>query len=267
LIGEPGTGKSNAITDFLESIYSNTQDLVFSVQLNEFTKGADITGRPNIKVLSLHKEFIYDRPICKAKGIYIDEVGRGSSAIRNTLLSIMNEKKIISGNDSCNMDWELFVGSTNSIPTEETEDAFWDRFPIMYEVTSSSPEEMTKFILNPTNTSRDVCIPEQVDIDSISFNPIHIETFVKLVKRHKLLTDRTISKIIPIAKCIKVIWQYDTEEEALGKTASLICPSICDELMNTIISPQQRQLKDKLNLLKTTNNKKSRIPRIKDTIR
>jgi MoxR-like ATPase len=90
LQGEPGSAKSHAITDFMQSIYKNQPNLIFSLQLSDFTKGSDITGRVDIGSLVKNNEFRYSRPICKALGIYIDEVGRGSSGVRNTMLSIMN---------------------------------------------------------------------------------------------------------------------------------------------------------------------------------
>jgi hypothetical protein len=254
LIGDPGTGKSNAITDFLGSVYASRPDLVYSIQLSDFTKGSDITGRIDIGHLVKHNEVQFSRPICRAAGIYIDEVGRGSSGVRNTLLSIMNEKKIISGDDSCDLIWELFVGSTNTIPTEETGDAFWDRFIVKYTVNQASPDEMSRFLANPAQTTRELCIPEKADMDSVTFNPDHLKVFVELIKAKNLLTDRTISKIPDIAKCVKVIWELGTNEEALGQTAKLICSSISDELMTKIVSPKQRDLNDKLNLLKTTTS-------------
>jgi MoxR-like ATPase len=227
---------------------------VFSIQLTDFTKGSDITGRPDMKRLSIDKEFHYDTPICRAKGIYVDEVGRGSSAIRNSLLSIMNEKKILRGNESCDTQWELFVGSTNSIPTEETGDAFWDRWVIKHRVMSATPDEMAKFIINPVSTDREISIPDETDFQSIKFADSHLTTFVTLARKNDLLTDRTISKIVDIAKCVKIIWEYDSNEEALGQTAKLICPSIADTLISSIVSPEQRAIKDKLNLLKKSTN-------------
>lgn len=254
MIGEPGTAKSQAIIDFMESIYVGQKDLTFSLQLSEGTKIGDLQGRVDVKHLVTQNDFRFSRPICKAKGIYIDEVSRGSSGVRNAMLAIMNEKKIIAGDDSCDLIWELFVGSTNSIPTEETNDAFWDRFLVKFAVSATSPEDMLNFVMNPVMKSRDICIPDQTDFDAISFNRDHIKAFIDLAKKKNLLSDRSISKIVDIAKCVKIIWELDSDEEALGQTAKLICSSISDELMTKIISEEQRSLKDKLNLLKTTTN-------------
>jgi hypothetical protein len=164
------------------------------------------------------------------------------------------EKKIINGDDSCDLIWELFVGSTNSIPTEETGDAFWDRWLIKFQTTSASPSDMVDFLMNPVSKQIEICLPEQADLDAISFNKQHIKIFVDLIKKNNLLSDRSIGKLIHIAKCVKIIWEYDTLEEALGQTAKLVCSSISDELMTKIVSPEQRMLKDMLNLLKTTTD-------------
>ncbi len=125
-IGLPGVAKSQVIRDYMNSFYGDEPNLIFQTQLNGYTKGSDITGRVDLKQLAENKTYHKDRPICRAKAIFVDEVGRGSSDIRNTLLSIMNEKEIIDGSDSCKMNWEVFVGATNTIPTEELKDAFWD---------------------------------------------------------------------------------------------------------------------------------------------
>jgi len=59
---------------------------------------------------------------------FLDELFRGSSAVLNSLLQLLNERTFNNGRDLIKTDIQSIVAATNSFPTEESLQAFCDRF-------------------------------------------------------------------------------------------------------------------------------------------
>lgn len=125
LIGPPGTGKS-LIIDTLCKVFDVDY---FDYLLTKFTTPKEIFGSVNVKKL---KEkglvtYITDNKLPEAKIAFLDEVFKSSSAILNTLLTIINERKFVNGNRTQKVPlWSLF-GASNELPEKGLE-AIYDRF-------------------------------------------------------------------------------------------------------------------------------------------
>jgi MoxR-like ATPase len=259
MLGDPGTGKSALISDFLNSIYG-TREHLFSIQLTESSKPSDILGRVDMKSLVKDQEMKFIRPIVSAKGIFIDEVDKSGGGLRNSMLSIMNEKQILAGDETINVPWELFVGSTNTIPTEETGNPFWDRWVIKHKVNDATVKDISNFILDDSSKDQIISIPEEDDLKKIIFSKHQIDALVKNVKKENdkiKVSDRTLIKIPKIAAICKYVWDLADESDALLMATKLVCPHVTEQLMKDIISPEQRELNNIINLIASTTNSRT----------
>jgi MoxR-like ATPase len=75
------------------------------------------------------------RMLPEARVAFLDEVFKGSSALLNTLLELMNERTFRNGPDDVEVPLELLVAASNELPEDREElGAFWDRFMLRYTV-------------------------------------------------------------------------------------------------------------------------------------
>ena len=143
LIGPPGTGKTTLI--YILSKLTNAK--WFYRQLTKFTDLEEILGPIDIaKLLEGKVERIYTNSIVDADFALLDEIFNASSAILNTLLSILNERVVYDGDKIIEVrTWTVF-GSSNRIPEEEELQALYDRFPIRTFLSYINPEETEQLI-------------------------------------------------------------------------------------------------------------------------
>jgi MoxR-like ATPase len=141
LVGKPGTGKSRLIRDFCQLIglvdengdaITLTDDKVgyFEYLLTPFTEPGELFGFYDINAL-LDKEGLSrldEGMMQKAKVIYLDEVFNGSSAILNSLLSFLNERRLHEGGSRVKVAMQCLFGATNNVPDAPELKAVFDRF-------------------------------------------------------------------------------------------------------------------------------------------
>ena len=93
LVGEPGTGKSDIIVKFCEALHVEQEDY-FEYMLTQFTEPSELFGPVDIQQL---KDGNYIRKtkgmLPEARVAFLDEIFTSNSAILNSLLSIINERK------------------------------------------------------------------------------------------------------------------------------------------------------------------------------
>lgn len=129
LVGPPGCGKSF----LLDRVLAVTGGRKFSILLNKFTTPEEIVGPVSLKAL---KEDRYVRvtagKLPEAEYAFIDECMKGSSAILNTLLKILNERTFDAGDGVVrSVPLKLLVAASNEWPSPETGKelaALFDRF-------------------------------------------------------------------------------------------------------------------------------------------
>ncbi len=129
LVGPPGCGKSL----LLDSVLSWTGGTRFTVLLTKFTTIDELMGPVSIAGL---KEDKYLRVITgklpEADFAFIDEVFKGSSAILNCLLKILNERTFDAGDGVVRkVPLKLCLGASNEWPSPDTGkelSALFDRF-------------------------------------------------------------------------------------------------------------------------------------------
>jgi MoxR-like ATPase len=141
LIGDPGTAKSL----LLDTVMSWAGGTRFKVLLTKFTEPDEVLGPTSLKGL---KDDQYRRVttgmLPEAEYCMLDEIFKASSAILNTLLTLLNEREFKNGSDGiikCPL--RLCVAASNEWPNEENGGAelgaLFDRFLFRKTVKPVSP--------------------------------------------------------------------------------------------------------------------------------
>lgn len=225
LVGPPGVAKTAVLMDYAASMYGENKEIIkkktFVIELDEATKNSEIKGRPDMKSLLEDKKYVVDAPIADAEYVLINEVDKGSSGVRNTLLSVMREKALFLGHEIRDCKWKLFAGSCNEITKDSSDAPFWDRFLIKYKVERVQIDTMFSS-WDGQNIEFSINVPDFNDISACRINMNKMRQFVSYI--HNDISDRTAYQIPMIVKAVKLIWDC-SDTEAIMKTCDLIVPS------------------------------------------
>lgn len=152
IVGKPGTAKSDLVVKFCQAIGVSGNEY-FEYMLTKFTEPSEIIGPVDITQL---KDGRYLRkvtgklPDCRVA--FLDEIFKSNSAILNTLLTIINERKFYQDGQPVPIDMIMLFAATNDIPEFEELGALRDRFVLKVESKSvrdhGFEQLMEKGILN-----------------------------------------------------------------------------------------------------------------------
>jgi MoxR-like ATPase len=125
VIGPPGTAKSEAV----RRIARGFGGAYFEYLIGRFTEPSEIFGPVNLR--RLKEGFVETETagmLPEAEIAFLDEVFLGSTAILNTLLTILNERTFRRGHTMMNCPLRVCVGASNQLPDDEHLAALADRF-------------------------------------------------------------------------------------------------------------------------------------------
>ena len=125
VIGPPGTGKSAVVRRVAQALGGS----YFEYLLGRFTEPSELFGAVDLKKL---REGTVETDVTgmlpEADVAFLDEVFLGSTAILNTLLTILNERRFRRGHTQVQCPLRVCVGAANALPEDEALSAFGDRF-------------------------------------------------------------------------------------------------------------------------------------------
>jgi MoxR-like ATPase len=125
LIGPPGTAKSALVRTFSRSIDST----YFEYLLTRFTEPNELFGPVDIPAF---RQGTYRRRtegmMPEAEVVFLDEIFKSNSAILNSLLTILNERKFNNGGTVVDVPLLSVFGASNEVPADESLQAIFDRF-------------------------------------------------------------------------------------------------------------------------------------------
>ncbi|MBA2662474.1 MAG: AAA family ATPase, partial [Bradymonadaceae bacterium] len=129
VIGPPGTAKSEAIRRVAQALGGS----YFEYLLGRFTEPSEIFGPVDLQ--RLRQGFVETATagmLPEADIAFLDEVFLGSTAILNTLLSLLNERTFRRGHTAIKVPLRVCVGASNALPSDELLAAFADRFLVRH---------------------------------------------------------------------------------------------------------------------------------------
>jgi hypothetical protein len=248
-VGEPGVAKTQTLIDYAAAMSGYDKEKArketFVLELDEGTKSSEIKGRVNMKELLVNKDYKIDAPIADARYVLINEVDKGSSAVRNTMLSVMREKALFLGSEIRQCKWQLFAGSCNVIPDDELENPFWDRFLITYTVDRIKSTDMWNKVWGKPGKQYEIPIniPDNSEIDAESLDSKMMIIFGKEIQKE--VSDRTMVAVPVITKAVKLIWGLP-DAEAIMKACELVCPQKAQVLSSKLEDPAIVSIKTKI---------------------
>jgi MoxR-like ATPase len=125
VVGPPGTAKSQAVRNIAGGLGGN----YFEYLMGRFTEPNEVFGPVDLRRL---REGVVEAQtegmLPEADIAFLDEVFLGSSAILNTLLSILNERTFRRGHSVVACPLRVCVAATNTLPEDPVLAAFADRF-------------------------------------------------------------------------------------------------------------------------------------------
>ena len=125
IVGPPGTAKSALVRQLARLVDAR----YFEYLLTRFSEPNEIFGPIDIKAF---REGTYVRRVeamlPDADIVFLDEIFKSNSAILNSLLSILNERRFFTGSASIKVPLSSLYGATNEVPNDDALGAVFDRF-------------------------------------------------------------------------------------------------------------------------------------------
>jgi MoxR-like ATPase len=136
LVGPPGCAKSL----LLDALLAGTGGTKFAILLTKFTAPEEVVGPVSLGALKSDRYVrVTTGKLPEAEFAFLDEVFKGSSAILNTLLKVLNERTFDAGDGvTKRVPLKLCVGASNEWPSPDTGQelsALFDRFTLRKAVT------------------------------------------------------------------------------------------------------------------------------------
>ena len=239
LVGEVGTAK----TALIERLARMIDARYFYYLLTRFTEPDELLGALDINAL---REGKYVRrtegKLPQAEIVFLDEIFKASSAIRNILLDIILNKRIFSDGVYIQLPMLALYTASNEISTDVEDAAFYDRLTIRCFVKSVSEDSWEELIEKGILLDEGLKPSVVLNVDDVKAlqNEVHerfrnitqnaslvrkyIEALATLKQRGVKLSDRRKIKVLKIASAISVIYaeenvSLDSLAEALKFTA------------------------------------------------
>lgn len=125
VVGPPGTAKSAVVRRVAQAMGGR----YFEYLLGRFTEPSELFGPVDLRKLREGTvETDTTGMLPEAEIAFLDEVFLGSTAILNTLLGVLNERRFRRGHTQVDCPLRVCVGAANGLPEDEGLSAFADRF-------------------------------------------------------------------------------------------------------------------------------------------
>src|SRR3954470_5809129 len=128
IVGPPGTAKSDLVLKFKDALGLGEGDY-FEYMLTRFTEPSEIVGPIDISKLREGRFIRREQgKLPTARLVFLDEIFKSNSAILNSLLTIINERKFYQDGVPVPVRLKILMAATNEIPEHAELGALKDRF-------------------------------------------------------------------------------------------------------------------------------------------
>jgi len=235
LVGEVGTAK----TALIERLAKMIDARYFYYLLTRFTEPDELLGTLDINAL---REGKYVRrtegKLPQAEIVFLDEIFKASSAIRNILLDIILNKRIFSDGIYIQLPMLALYTASNEISTDIEDMAFYDRLTIRCFVKSVSEDSWEELIEKGVLLDGGLETPILLSVEDVKelqrivnerFKNItknttlirkYIEALAVLRQRGVKISDRRKIKVLKTASAISVV--YGEENVSLDSLAEAL---------------------------------------------
>lgn len=296
-VSPPGLGKTMMATRFCDWLDAGH---VFETTLSKFSEPDELFGP---MCLPAYKEGRYERSIAgympTARIAYIDEVFNGSSAILNTLLNLMNERKFKQGNEFIKCPLDLMIGSSNQYPDATTQaelNAMFDRFlfrktvhPVMRGMNDLLYSDLTCEL--PHTLSSDELVQAQEAVagvkvtdetkealgdviykckkEGIFASDRRLRQCVSAIKAHAFLNGNLATSSNDLAVLVDCLWVHSEQAKTVGKIVTeiaapvdLVVKSLLMEANEIVSSVRPSELAEASGAIKKLGNIKSKLKKL-----
>jgi MoxR-like ATPase len=157
VIGPPGTAKSAVVRRVAQAMGGR----YFEYLLGRFTEPSELFGPVDLKKL---REGTVETDVTgmlpEADVAFLDEVFLGSTAILNTLLSVLNERRFRRGHTQIQCPLRVCVGAANGLPDDEALAAFADRFLLHLFIESVPDHQLEAMLAGGWQSDRSQIAPQ-----------------------------------------------------------------------------------------------------------
>jgi len=222
LIGEVGTAKTALIEKMAQLIDAR----YFYYLLTRFTEPDEILGPLDINAL---REGSYIRRtegrLPEAEIVFLDEIFRASSAIRNILLDIILNRRFRNDGGYIRLPMLALYTASNEISTDVEDAAFYDRLTVRCFAKSVSEDAWSELLargimledmsMQPILTTEDVKSLQQIvmqrfhSMTESSILGVYLDALAALKQRGVRISDRRKIKLLKVASAISVIYNED----------------------------------------------------------
>ena len=263
LIGEPGVAKTKTIIEYAKAWLNKDgkmtaedfQNKMYILETDEGTKASEIKGMPDLGKLFTENIYEVNAPVAEADIVIINEVDKASSAIRNAMLGVMNEKFLFNGKNKIPCKWKLFIATCNEIPKDEKDSPFWDRFMLKMTVNRVSAGDMSKYYAKGARNYKEsfkIGIPNQAELDTVEIPSNKLDKYLEVGYQHS--SDRTLTFVPKLTKAVSYVWDISVDK-ALVKTAQIMINQTAgSELQNKLMSPEIKAVMSKVEMLHSHSN-------------
>jgi MoxR-like ATPase len=146
LVGPPGTAKSDLVIKFKEALEIEAGEY-FEYLLTRFTEPSEVFGPIDIAELRAGRYLRRDHgKLPTARLVFLDEVFKANSAILNSLLTVINERKFYQDGQPVPVKLRILLAATNELPDNAELAALKDRFCLKAACRSVQDEHFVELI-------------------------------------------------------------------------------------------------------------------------
>ena len=253
LVGPPGTGKSLLAETFAKAL----QEKYFSYLITRYTTPDEVLGHFSLKELKDNDAYVrqYQNKLPDVSIAFLDEVFKASSSLLNSLLTILNERKIDLGNGiRQKTPLRMVIGASNEYPfNDESLGALWDRWIFRKHVNGlDKPDQVIRLI-----TDKDIgkiasqldpqCVDalrqqrDQVDLTDVLDDIAKLHQFLKakgiyisprrwgkvakVIKSRSVMAGRQKAKVEDMRILSEVLWNKPEQRDDITGFLAELCSS------------------------------------------